>query len=480
MATIGAKRRNWPKRTIQIGIYLSVLMGLVPFGAVHTLPKLFVAIVITLVTMMAIWLPVRNATVRRLIRNAWIILSLLVVFALFQSLTFENNPLAHPFWKSAGELAGFTHGAISVEPSLTRFSLLSLIPPFLLFIAILHSFQGDEEFWRLIKVLGIIALVFVFYGIAQAQLFPHYVFIRELEAPKRLFTSTLINRNHAATMAGLASLVLLAIIIRKARGIPFVKFPKVVFFPSRLPSKRRWPLVIWSVGLFFSLIALFMSQSRGGLGATVVAWGILMPPLLARALAQPSSGHTGFSTSRYFRLRRILLGLLLLIVAIGFTSIYAEGTLFRLADTNTEVGRFCNFPAMWRVFLDNWMLGAGFGTFEVIFPVYREAACGTTGIWTQAHNFWLEGLMGFGILFVPVALFCIWSLVDCFVTGIRTRRSQRFVSWVGLAFVVLIALHSFVEFSLQLPGVALYASACISAFVGLSLGRIEKCLRKNN
>ncbi|MCV6547149.1 MAG: O-antigen ligase family protein [Cohaesibacter sp.] len=461
------------RRAGQWGIYSALILGLLMFGAVHDLPKLLVAFVITITLMIASWAPIKRGSLNHLAKQSWILLGILVAYVLLQSWFFAGNPLAHSIWQTAGELIYFEGGAISVEPSLSRWGLFSLIPPFLLFIAILHAFQGDDEAWKLMSFLGGLSLVFILYGIIQARIFPDHILIRELERPDRSFHGTLINRNNAATLVALSSLIFLALIIHKAKGIPLLKFPKAVFFPSRLPVKRRAPLIIWSLGLFLSFIALFMTQSRGGLGATVIAWGGLLPPLLARALSQSSQGQTGFLTERDFKLRRVLFFILVSIVAVGFISIYAEGTLFRIADTNTEVGRFCNFPSMWQAVLDNWLFGSGFGTFEAIFPLYRNPECGVWGIWTQAHNFWLEGLMGFGIFFLAFAGYALWQLAQCYRSGIKTRRSLRFVSHIGLSALILIFLHGLVEFSLQIPGVALYASALLACLCVLSMQRLS-------
>ena len=469
-----------PKNSIgvQVVVYCALILGLLPYGAVHELTKLIASLVTSLACFFSLFIPIQKRHIQRLELSTWVVLVLLVAFALAQSATFENNPLAHPFWKTAGDLIGFTHGAISVEPSLTRFSLFSLIPPFLLFVSILHAFQGTEETWKLVRFLGIMSLAFIVYGLAQATLFPNYVLIRELDVAKREFTSTLINRNHAATIAGLSSLVCLALATHSAKGIPFLSFPKAAFLPSRLSMTRRVKILIWSFGLFLSFIALFMTQSRGGLAATVLAWGFLVPPLLARAVSLSTQDHAKFGTSRRQKLKRVLLTLLTLLVAGGFIGLYAEGTLFRLADTNMEAARFCNLPAMWQIFLDNWLLGTGFGTFEVIFPVYRDPSCGVTGIWTQAHNFWLEGLMGFGVLFAPIAIYCIWRLVHCFWVGIRTRRSQRFASYIGISAIILLFSHGLVDFSLQIPGVAYFGSAMIAAFCIISLQRVDQTGRR--
>ena len=121
----------------QTGVYLAVVFGLLPFGAVHDLPKIIVGVVAAVTTLIAIRRDIKRTSVSRLERHAWWLLIFTAIYILLQSLSFDGNPAAHPFWETAGQLADFHHGAISVEPSLTRFGLFSLVPPFLLFVA--HS-----------------------------------------------------------------------------------------------------------------------------------------------------------------------------------------------------------------------------------------------------------------------------------------------------------------------------------------------------
>lgn len=467
----GAGATTGAKSVGQFGIYLVLLLSLVPYGAVHDLTKLILAVFTSFVAIFVIWIDIRKNAVRSLVRDVWIVLFLLVLYIIFQSLKFEGNPFSHPFWQSAGDLAGFQGGAISVEPSLTILSLFVLVPPFLLFISILHAFQGDNDLWRLTYFLGFLAFAFIIYGLIQAAFFPNYTFLRELDRDYHAFTSTLIYRNSAATLVGVSSLVFLAILIKEARGISFFSLPAVFILSKMITTKRRAKLIFWFLALFLSLIALFLTQSRGALGATILAWAIVSPPLLSRAIAKSFYGETGFHNRRLIFARRVLFVLLIVAVVIGFLNIFAEETLFRFAELKGENSRFCLYPSMWRSFLDNWQFGSGFGTFEAVFPIYRDPGCGVTGVWKQAHNFWLEGLMGLGIVFVPIVGFSVYRISMCFVKGIRTRNSLRFICHIGIAVLALIGLHSFVEFSMQIPGVAFYGTAVTAALCGQSLGR---------
>jgi O-antigen ligase len=121
---------------------------------------------------------------------------------------------------------------------------------------------------------------------------------------------------------------------------------------------------------------------------------------------------------------------------------------------------------------DNAILGAGFGTFQDVFPVYRDSACaGVRGVWERAHNVFLEGWLGLGAPFLVALAIGYAVLIGVFVHGARKRRRLRFAPIIGLAALVLATLHSIVDFSLQIPGFMVYFAAATAAAATISLGR---------
>lgn len=100
-------------------------------------------------------------------------------------------------------------------------------------------------------------------------------------------------------------------------------------------------------------------------------------------------------------------------------------------------------------------LGAGARTFETMFPQYREP--GIQGRYQHAHNDYLEiasdtGLIGFALLAGVVLTSAARAL-----RVLRTHRSRlaRGLAFASLMSIVAMAVHSSVEFNLQIPAVAL-------------------------
>src|SRR5690606_13545416 len=87
------------------------------------------------------------------------------------------------------------------------------------------------------------------------------------------------------------------------------------------------------------------------------------------------------------------------------------------------------------------------------------------------HNFFLEGYLVLGLPFALLLLATLTYLIWIFYIGYHTRHSFRFVSVVGAGILVLVLLHSMVDFSLQIPGVSAYFAAALAAAIAISLGR---------
>ncbi|MBP0575551.1 hypothetical protein J8J27_33020, partial [Mycobacterium tuberculosis] len=81
-------------------------------------------------------------------------------------------------------------------------------------------------------------------------------------------------------------------------------------------------------------------------------------------------------------------------------------------------------------------------------------------VWDRAHNVFLEFALGVGVpaaAGVLVALYAV--LTTTFVIGWRRRRRLVCAPITGIAILVLLTLHSLVDFSLQIPGMAVFAVA---------------------
>jgi O-antigen ligase len=108
--------------------------------------------------------------------------------------------------------------------------------------------------------------------------------------------------------------------------------------------------------------------------------------------------------------------------------------------------------------------GTGLGTFRDVYPLYADKF--VPYIVDRVHSDYLELALGLGVPAASLWVLAIaWLLLRC-VAGIARRRRRRIYAIAAVGATVLIGLHSLVDFSLQMPAVAVLFAAILG--VGLA------------
>ncbi|MCE7030864.1 O-antigen ligase family protein [Jiella sp. CBK1P-4] len=399
---------------------------------------------------------------------ALILAASFAAYLAFQAASFPGNPFANEIWAKANALLGYAGESISVQPSATYEGMFTALLPILIYVAAVDLFQRDDGAFRLIRFLGILGGGFALFGVIQIVWLRDSLLFFEKIHYRDSLTSVFVNRNTAGTLLGVASFVLLILTVCEVRNIGGHS-PLVRLFSD--PSLQHEDKLRVAVPVFFfllTLLALFLTKSRGALLATLLAYLVIAPALVRDWMSRRRDPRQPAMSAR----RRIgITGAV--VVAIGLIAIVFGSQAFtRLEQQGADIARLCVYGATWRAFLDNWLFGVGFGTFENAFPRYRPIECGIPyGIFVRAHNFYLEGLFGLGIVFVPFLIAAYWHIARNIRTGLKTRRSLRYVPIAAAGMVILVTLHSLVDFSLQIPGMAAYFAATLGATTTICLGR---------
>jgi len=118
--------------------------------------------------------------------------------------------------------------------------------------------------------------------------------------------------------------------------------------------------------------------------------------------------------------------------------------------------------------------GFGYGTFQNVFPMYRDNSVPPLGVWDKAHNTYLEIFQGLGIPFAVLFLCVLSVLAVRSAYAALNRQSGATVPLVAASATVIVTLHSFVDFSMQIQAVALTWTALLGAGVAQSWsGRVS-------
>lgn len=351
----------------------------------------------------------------------------------------------HPLWQmSEVVLQRPVVQTVSLSPDNTLTFLMRLLAYGLVFFL---AFQLCVERLRakyLLQCLSIAGLLYSLYGIVAHWGDFHTIlwFPKWNSSPENL-NSTFVNKNHFATYAGLTLLCAVAVLLQHI--LPKQSYAK--------PHQGRWRELelMLSRGWFPLLaviiifVALLLSHSRGGIVSTSVALCSLLLILL----------YKSDSMTRYFFTVLGGMGLVVLVVY-SFSSPMVSQQLGQLSadvQSREEVQELVG-----QAIGDNPWTGFGLGAFEDSFRLYRNEMIPVN--FSEAHNVYLESLFELGI---PVALLLFVAVVAAAavcVRGVFIRHRDWVYPAVGVAATVLAGLHSWVDFSLQIPAVAV-TYACI-------------------
>jgi O-antigen ligase len=214
--------------------------------------------------------------------------------------------------------------------------------------------------------------------------------------------------------------------------------------------------LLYFVGLFLCIAAMFMTASRAGAALSFLGLAIAY----ARTFQKTLSRRGGAAMT------------LACIALIGLVAMQVMGTgiLSRLEmEGLTEGGRIQTYLYTLRMVEDHPWFGVGLGNFAWSYPAYRGDEISMWGVWTRTHSTPLELAAELGI---PLAVvICVNWLIILTLLGHGIWRRERPPSTTLAAFCVsLIAiLHSMFDFSLQDPGFSILVFALAGAGMAQSL-----------
>ncbi len=366
--------------------------------------------------------------------------------------------LAHPLWDMTNAALGTHVGSyVSVDPELTRQGVFAAS---LSIAAFLVAFELARDRDRAASIVsGIVVIGFLYAALALASFYAKFDFQSWLMPDPKLDTARVtgpfVNPNHFATFAALAAIAGLGLFVEKLRQ-------SIVWDRgARLIARTGLAALTGEVALLFVMIvttvsALLLTQSRGG----VIAF-FLGTIALITALTVGRRANKGEASGQ-----RAMAALLVAVLGIA-AAVSADPLLGRVQEQGvTDNARAQIAQSTMKAIESAPLTGLGFGAFERYYPLFSDGA--VSGNVDEAHNDILETLAdlgnpaGLAYLAVPVVL--AWM---CF-QGCLNRRRDRLFPAVAFAASVVVGIHAAVEFSLQVPAVAVVYAALLGLGVAQS------------
>ncbi len=396
--------------------------------------------------------PGRQGVLRPL-TPALIMAALLAVWIVFQSLPWNIFGWHHPLWDRASEVLGRgLDRSLSIDRESSFVHLFRLLTYGAYFLIAWRIGRRGQAAASILRAIGTIGAIYAIYGLIEfVSPEPRILwFVKDSYVGD--VTSTFVNRNSFATFAGISVIANLAVIADLMMKNTDLRSRRSLFLSivENLLARGRWPM-LWLILVSASLL---MSHSRGGLVATLAAlFTLLILILIAPAARAPW---------------RLWFGWFVGIGSLAILGLTGASTFGRIDEIpgDFEMRPRIN-ETLLRAIHDNYLGGTGLGSFVHIFPLYQPLAI--NGFVDLAHNDYLENMLELG---VPAALLLfgiVLYLAGRCLLGVFRRRRDIVYPCAGVAATVLIGVHSTLDFSMQIPAVAVTYAVLLGVGVAQSI-----------
>lgn len=366
--------------------------------------------------------------------------------------------LAHPVWSMAASALRANSGAfISVDPEMTREALFA---GSLSVASFLVAFELARDRWRASVLLGTIVVIAVLYAMmAMADFYLHVDFHSWLMPDAKLVTGRVagpfVNPNHFATYTSLAALAGLALFVETLRqSVVWDRGLRIML--RTLLQALTGANAIWFAAIVVLLSALLFTQSRGGVIAFLAGTIAL---IIALSVGRRINGGEASG-------RRAMAALLIAVLGVA-TAISADPLLGRVQEQGmADSARASLAQSAMAAIQTAPLIGHGFGAFQRYYPFFADGT--VPGDVDEVHNDILETLADLGLPAGLAYMAAPMLLAGACFAGCLRRRRDRIFPAVGFAASVVVGVHAFVEFSLQIPAVAVTYAALLGVGVAQS------------
>ena len=441
-------------RTIELILALILVGSSLAFGAVQPIAYSLAEILVFLTVILFLWNQKRhgrinlNLPVWPVLFVLWVALQLLPLPGSFLAAISPAHRLTSTWLATINH--GSTWGTLSIYPTATLLALFKLLAYLGVFVLAIQLFDSGRRKSTLVVALISLGCFEAGYGVIQHLLSWNSIF--GVTNPYDLWVAigTYINRNH---FAGLIELTFPFAFAYAFHTYRLWADPQHRTASTRSGSESS----IGSLIVFYLFLAVIMvvgvvfSFSRGGILAvsfTLIAlsgltllkvrrrsWGLVIAGLAALAL--------GFS----------------LWIGLGGV-LHRFEKMGQTKQLRSEV-RSMIWSDTVQLLRKNPILGTGLGTYEDALRPFQTHLVDVTI--DHAHNDYLEfasetGLIGFGLLFVPI-FYLLVRMIISFLKDHRRYRSAILLGCIGSTLALLV--HSLTDFNLQIPANAMIFAAIL-------------------
>lgn len=330
----------------------------------------------------------------------------------------------------------------SVAPGQTVLMLLRQLSFALVAVLIMQLGISDKRRPVLLHGLIVITLAYAAYGLVALRTgdtilgLPKWAYLGSL-------TGSFVNRNSFATFLGFGAILTLA------HGCAVLKRQAERHRDDGWITGLRSNVILYGAAYAFLMLAIVGTQSRMGLFAALAGSVVV---IVAALLA----------------IRR--LGLLLVLIPLGVGLIVALLWLF--GGGLLERIEWQGFGSDSRLLLYQQVLdlialrpltGFGGGTFGIAFPIVHQLPLSPDLAWSMAHNTYLTLWAELGLIAGSMPILAVGFIAFRLLQAMRQDIGSWTAQIAAFAVIVQVAIHSTVDFSLEIPANTFLFVAIVAA-----------------
>ena len=439
------------ERIVFAGLLALLVFAPLPFGSdrpwAWSLSATFVGVLLVVWGAFASGSRDRQPMSIRPLLPAFALFLLVVAWAALQTSPIVSASWRHELWAEAELILGTELAApLSLDPHQTWTSVMRLLCYGGIFLLSFQLCLSTNRSEKLVRILIVVTLAYAGYGliVESAGLKSALWYTKEDQGGN--LSSTFLYRNAFATYAALGLLCALAMLFRPAmrRGDLDAGWRFATRAMGDYFFARRW-IVILACSILF--VTILMTRSRAGLGVTLIGACVFL------------------AIMAWTRRRKRFVFVSIAVIGIASAAMFAAkggGTIDRMSLASSAANERAEvYGRTIEAIFQSPFAGHGYGTFANVFGMHRGEQLRSPFL--RAHNTYLENALELGIPATAALVLSIgWIVLICASAVLRHRR-RAFLPCLGVAATVMVGFHAIVDYSLQIPAVAMAYAAILGA-----------------
>ena len=449
--TVRVEQNGFAERTIFAALVALLVLAPLPFGSDRAWAASLIAMVVGLLLfawgVFAAFSRDHQPASLRPILPAVTLFVMVIVWAALQTVPFTPANWRHDLWIETESVLGIALAApVSLDSAETWTATMRLLSYGGIFLLTFQLCMSTNRSERLVRMLIVMTLAYAGYGLVVASADLKTVLWYANDGAAAYLTSTFLYRNAFATFAALGLLCALAILFRPSmrRGDLDAGWRFATRAMGDYFFARRWTMMLACSVLF---VAILMTHSRAGLGVTVIGACLFL------------------AIMTWTRRRKRFVLVSIVVIGVAGMVMFAFGggdTMDRMNRASSAASERADvYGRTIDAIAESPLTGVGYGTFANVFGMHRGELLRSPFL--RAHNTYLENALELGVPAAAALVLAIgWIMIICVSSVLRHRR-QAYLPCLGISATVLVGLHATVDYSLQIPAVAMAYAAILGA-----------------